>query len=199
MLQFGSRSFPQGQQSSTKPQRVPLGVISNAVHAAPPDSRFEPVRSVFVHAEVSIGAPFDPLDVTEYEHIIYRSMRQRETHFPKAKVQQTEITMRDRDCLVDWMCRLYYKAKITTESLFRAVGILDRGLALTRMSPNRFHLIGAASLLIASKIENRPALSMNEAVAIAQQEYSAPDLRKMEIQLINLINFDTEFLFRQNA
>jgi hypothetical protein len=159
-----------------KTQRVPLGVISNAVMSAPPDSRRHSPPPVFVHAEIAIGLPSDPQDVTEYEHIIYRSMRERETFFPKSAVEQTEITSHDRDCLVDWMCRLHYKAQVTTESLFRAVGILDRAMELTRMSRHRLQLIGAASLLIASKIKNTSALSVGDAVAIAQHEYSPQNL-----------------------
>jgi hypothetical protein len=193
MLEFAPRSFSQNEGPSLKPERVPLGLISNSVPASRRRHAPDPVRPVFVHVEFDIGLASDPQDVTEYEHIIYRAMRQRETLFPKAQVQQTEVTSHDRDCLVDWMCRLHYKAQITTESLFRAVGILDRGMALTRMSQNRLHLIGAAAMLIASKIEDTVAMSVDDAVAIGQKEYSPQDLRKMEIQLVNLINFDVEF------
>jgi hypothetical protein len=148
--------------------------------SAPPDSRRHAAPAVVVHSEIAIGLSSDPQDVTEYEHIIYRSMRERETFFSKSAVEQTEIGSPDKDCLVDWMCRLHYKAHVTTESLFRAVGLLDRAMELTRMSRHRLHLIGAASLFIASKIEDTSALSVGDAVAIAQHEYSPQDLRKMD-------------------
>ena len=179
-------------------------MISNAVPVAPARDEFRPdefpqalqtqtPREVFVHAEFPIGSPYDAQDVCEYEHIIYRSMRERETHFPAVAVQQTEVTARHRAYLVNWMCRLHYKAQITTEGFYRAVGIVDRAMTQTVMSPNRLPIIGTAAMLIASKIEDVQALSVGDACMIADNMFSPDELKKMEGQLINLIGFDTEF------
>jgi transcription initiation factor TFIIIB Brf1 subunit/transcription initiation factor TFIIB len=94
---------------------------------------------------------------------------------------------------MDWMCRLPYKARLTTESLFRAIGIVDRAMALVHISPHRCHVIGAAAMLIASKIEDIQPMTLDLAVTVSRDEFSAQDLKKMEVQLINLISFDTEF------
>jgi hypothetical protein len=192
-IRFIARPSAKPEMQQIKPHRVPLSVLSNSVptsgHAM---GRPEPPPTFLIHVEIPIGSPTDPQDVSEYEHIIYRSMRQREASFPKTLVRQTEISVRDRDFLVDWICRLHYKTQITTESLFRAVGILDRAIALTRMSKHRLHLIGAASLLIASKIEDGSPMAVADAIAIGQGEYTQQDLLKMEVQVANLIGFDTE-------
>jgi hypothetical protein len=182
-------------KQDTKPQeakRVPLSSVSNSVRQShePPDGR---IPAFLVHVEIPIGCPLDSQDITEYEHICYRSMRQLESSFPKAAVRQSDITARDRDLLVDWICRLHYKTQISTESLFRAVGILDRAIALTRISRNRLHVVGAAALLIASKIEDSIYMSVSDAVSIGEGQYSLQDLLKMEIQLMNVIGFDAEF------
>jgi hypothetical protein len=55
------------------------------------------------------------------------------------------------------------------------------------------HVIGAAALLIASKIEDSICMSVSDAVSIGEGRYSTQDLLKMEIQLMNLIGFDAEF------
>jgi len=90
------------------------------------------------------------------------------------------------------MCRLHYKAQIGTESLFRAVLILDRAIGASLISKNRLHLTGAACLLIASKIEDNPWLPASDAVAIGAGEYTIGDLLKAEIHIVNLVEFDTE-------
>jgi hypothetical protein len=184
-----------------KMPRGPLCPISNGILSAPviegipidPDEPSQLIVEPFIHVELPIGSPADPQDIAEYEHIVYRSMRIREVHFPEALVEQCEISPRDRSLLVDWMCRLHYKAQITTESFFRAVGILDRAIALVHISPHRFHIIGAAAMLIASKIEDTRPVSTDDVVTVSSKEFSADDLKRMELQLINLIQFDTEF------
>jgi transcription initiation factor TFIIIB Brf1 subunit/transcription initiation factor TFIIB len=120
-------------------------------------------------------------------------MRVSEVEFPEAVVEQTEISLQDRALLVDWMCRLHYKAQLTTESFYRAVGILDRAIALVHISPQRLRVIGAAAMLIASKIEDLRPMTTDHAVSVAQNEFSEDDLKQMEVQLINLIEFNTEF------
>ena len=200
-FRFGQANWGQGQP---KQQRIPLQTISNAVPVPPAPEQFYPApippsvpvqepHEVFMHAEFPIGSPYDAQDVCEYEHIIYRSMRERETHFPPVVVQQTEVTARHRAYLINWMCRLHYKAQIATEGFYRAVGIVDRAMTQTVMSPNRLAIIGTAAMLIASKIEDVQALSVCDACMIADNMFSPEELKKMEGQLINLIGFDTEF------
>jgi hypothetical protein len=191
-----SRGPDKSDTCHVKPQRVPLSAVTNSVvlseAAIEIDRPTEPPVPLLIHVEIPIGNPADPQDVTEYEHIIYRSMRQREASFPKTLVLQTEISMKDRNCLVDWMCRLHYKIQIAIESLFRAVGILDRAIALTRISRHRLHLIGAACLLVASKIEDSRPMTVGDAAAVGRGEYTPQDLLKMEIQICNLTGFDMQ-------
>jgi hypothetical protein len=209
---FGSRvqfqAAPRIQGAPVhKQQRIPLGVIPNGGYgpsrldgdceAADPSSRFIPHDRhnlfTFRHLQRTIGNTDDPQDITEYEHIIYRSMRTQELRTPVMQIEQPEVTPRDRALLVDWMCRLHYKVQITTEAFYRAVGILDRAFCSSRISRHKLKLLGSAAMLMASKIEDVRPMQVVDAVAIAEAEFSSEDLKKMEMQLINLIDFDTEF------
>jgi hypothetical protein len=82
--------------------------------------RLEP----FKHVEVAIGDPADPQDVAEFEHIIYRSLREKENAIPPLRFAQEEITMKDRALLIDSVCRIQYKLQLATNSFYRFIGIL---------------------------------------------------------------------------
>jgi hypothetical protein len=74
--------------------RIPLcpishGIIGDAQLDLPAEPLAFPIlggEELFLHDEVPIGCEDDPQDAAEYEHIVYRSMRAREMHFPEAIV-----------------------------------------------------------------------------------------------------------------
>jgi hypothetical protein len=142
--------------------------------------------------EISIGDPDDPQDVVEFEHIIYRSMRSKENptqlHFA-----QPDISMRDRGLLVDALDRFHYKLGLTTNTLYRFIGILDRYLSVASVPKQKLRVVGCASLLIASKIEDIfPAQSV-DLIQLAERGFTQSELFSTEIQVINAIRFDTTF------
>ena len=193
------------QQYTNKQQRVPLSIISNGnlrqieqQQQQIQQIRFPVIQNKeevqqFYHIEFPIGLPYDPQDITEYEHIVYRSMRLREEYLPEFNVPQKEITSEDRSDAVHWLCRLHYKCQLTTETLHRSIGILDRVIAATSISARKLKLICSATMLIASKIEDIRPLLIRDILTIAGGEFTSDDLKKMEVNLINLIGFDTEF------
>jgi hypothetical protein len=147
----------------------------------------------FDHSEVPIGDPEDPQDVVEFEHIIYRSMRSKENATRPLQFAQTEITMRDRNMLIDTVARFHYRLGLTTNALYRFIGILDRCLAVTSVPKSKLRVVGCAALLIASKIEDiYPAQSV-DLVRLAEREFGQGELFAMEIQVLNAIRFDTTF------
>ena len=184
-----------------KPQRIPLSLISNGTGSTSPNQNTQHKQisyhqlpyTPFIHVELPIGLPCDPQDVTEFEHIIYRSMRIRELKIPEFSVQQTEITPSDRGMMVLWLCRMHYKCQLATETLHRCIGILDRVISLTNVSRNKLTLIGSAAMLIASKIEDIQPIQIEDIITIAENSFSENDLKRMEVNVINLIGFDTEF------
>jgi hypothetical protein len=66
-------------------------------------------------------------------------------------------------------------------------------MCYTRISPHKLRLVGSAALLIASKIEDVRPMQPADAVVIAEGDFTAEELKRAEMQLINLIDFDTEF------
>ena len=190
--------------------RVPLGRITNsravrqsaedrqprvaketrpAVHIPTPQVRLEP----FKHEEVKIGDRMDPQDVAEYENIIYRSLRQKEAAMKELQFIQNEITMKDRNLLIDAICRMHYKLGLTTNALYRCIGILDRYLACGQIPKNKLNLYGSACLFIASKIEDIYPAQSTDLIKLCNREFTRRELFAAEIKIINEIGFDTTF------
>ncbi|EAY17504.1 Cyclin, N-terminal domain containing protein [Trichomonas vaginalis G3] len=149
-------------------------------------------KGKFVHIEIPIGDPEDSQDVTDYEHIIYRTMRERELRFPNCLVK-SELTPKQRGILIDWIDRIHYKAQLNTRTLYRAIGLFDRALNLTDINSENMQVFGCAALLIASKMEDIIPIQVEIAVNCAKNAFTKDELRKKEMQLANIVDFDFAF------
>jgi hypothetical protein len=184
--------------------RVPLGRISSnqrlraeKLTKAVPSQSSIVITSLppepFSHEEIAIGDPDDPQDVVEFEHIIYRSMRSKEKATLLLQFSQSEISIRDRCLLVDALDRFHYKLGLTTNTLYRFIGILDRYLSVVSVPKQKLRVVGCASLLIASKIEDIFPAQSSDIIQLAERGFSQNELFATEIQVINAIRFDTTF------
>lgn len=145
-----------------------------------------------------IGNPHDLRDSTEYELIIYRQMLETEVLMPSPCVIQTEITPKDRGLLIDWLCRVHYKCRLSTSIFYRCVGIIDRLFMLTTIHPHELKLIGCASMLIASKIEGQH-FYIKHAIELSENSFNREMMINAETKINNLLgfqlNFPTSFMF----
>jgi len=147
----------------------------------------------FAHKEVPIGDPDDPQDVAEFEHIIYRSLRERESAMAPLQFRQDSITLKDRNMLIDAMDRFHYKLSLTTNALYRFIGILDRFCSVSSVPKHRLHLYGCAALFLASKIEDVMPAQSDDLIELSQNQFTQRELFAAEIEIINAIQFDTTF------
>jgi hypothetical protein len=147
----------------------------------------------FTHVEVPIGSKADPQDVAEFEHVIYRSLRDKENAARPLRFNQDEITVRDRNLLVDAMCRIHYKLSLTTNTLYRFIGILDRYLSVAQVKKSKLKVTGCAAFLIASKIEDIYPSQSVDLIELSERCFTQHELFQTEILIINAIQFDTTF------
>ena len=149
--------------------------------------------SIFQHQEVIIGDKNDPQDVFEFEHIIYRTLRTRENNMKPIEFHQNEISLRDRNLLIDCICRYHYKLGLMTNTFYRFIGILDRYLSICQLPKNKLKLYGCACFLIASKIEDIYPAQSSDLISLSERSFTRRELFSAEIQIINSIGFDTTF------
>jgi hypothetical protein len=194
--------------SEVKPRsRVSLARISG--HRANPPQADKPVKGVraiqslpefssvrpepFKHVEVPIGDRSDPQDVAEFEHIIYRSLREKESAMKPLRFEQEEITLKDRNLMIDAICRMQYKLQLATNSFYRFIGILDRYLTVAQVKKAKLMVVGCASFLIASKIEDIYPARSQDLIQLSGRVFTQQELFAQEITIINAIQFDTTF------
>jgi hypothetical protein len=196
-------------RNDIKPRyRMPMERISTNRFSLPqePDRPIKPISTAqstavldslrplpFKHVEIPIGNRSDPQDVAEFENIIYRGLRDKENAMRPLRFNQTEITLKDRNCLVDATSRIHYKLTLTTNTLYRFIGILDRYLSVAQVKPAKLKVVGCACFLIASKIEDIYPAQSKDLIPLADRSFTQQDLFACEIQVINAIQFDTTF------
>ena len=137
--------------------------------------------------------PFFETGIPDYEHIIYRQMKTEELNAPPQKVYQTEVTATDRGLLMDWLDRLHYKCQLTTATYYRCSGIVDRVMTLVKLKKSSLPVVGAAAMLVASKVEDHRAMSPEQAVIIGEGLFNKDDLIRAESEIMRLLDFKVTF------
>lgn len=85
-------------------------------------------------------------------------METRERPNPAYMTQQTRLTPEMRKVLVDWFLRL----DLDRHVVFTATNILDRFLSYRSVWPMKLQVVGAACLLLASKMETDKCLKVSD-------------------------------------
>ena len=183
--------------------RVPLGRISTnrlsrpvsfkSTHSEPKQEKEYVQLPQFKHKEVPIGSIEDPQDVAEFEHIIYRTLRAEEIAMKPLEFIQKDITLRDRNMIIDAVCRYHYKLGLMTNTFYRFIGILDRYLSVAQVPKNKLKLYACAAFLIASKIEDIYPAQSSDLISLSERAFTRRELFAAEIQIANSIEFSTTF------
>ena len=85
-----------------------------------------------------------------------------------------------RAVLVNWMNYTHLLLDLGTESLFKAVGLVDKVLSRKIISRSKFQLLGIASLFVSSKYEEVKSISLGKFMNNCSEVYTKVDLLQME-------------------
>jgi hypothetical protein len=114
-------------------------------------------------------------------------------------VAHTEINATLRSKLVDWMFDIPH---VEPKTMFIAVNILDRFLAKKQVSISKFQVVGCASLLLASKLEELERKKITAKTLIWREDshnlfgnypFDLNILLQVETIIANTLNFDLHF------
>jgi hypothetical protein len=95
-----------------------------------------------------------------------------------------------RAMVVDWMIEVAREFKLSDDSLFLAVNILDRTLAAMTCLVSEVQLIAEVALLIASKIVDCSRIVASEFAEISDNAYTTSQIKEMELQVLNALDMD---------
>jgi len=133
-----------------------------------------------------------PYHVTEYVNDIFKYYKQREAAFMIGDYmpRQLQLTGAMRAILVDWLVEVQQNFELHHETLYMAVKLTDRFLALQPVAKDRLQLLGATALLVSSKFEERSPPLVDDFLYICDDTYSREELLTMERTLLKAIGFD---------
>lgn len=130
----------------------------------------------------------------EYALVIFEYMRYRESLFlisPKyLSNMQTELTPEMRSVLVDWMVEVQENFELNHETLYLSVKLVDLHLQKVAIQRKDLQLIGATSILIAAKFDERYAPYVEDILYICDDAYTKSQLMDTERKILTTIGYD---------
>jgi G2/mitotic-specific cyclin 3/4 len=106
---------------------------------------------------------------------------------------QTELTWDMRGILVDWLVQVHQRFRLLPETLYLTVHLIDRFLSMKGISSSKLQLVGVVSLLIAAKMEEQYAPTIENLAFMTDNTYTKKDIVKAEQRLLVLMDFDIRY------
>ena len=139
----------------------------------------------------------NPQMVDEYFDEIYKYLKSIEnSDLPKENYMitvQKDINEKMRKILLDWLIDVHAKFKLTTETLFLTINIIDRYLSKKSIHRKYLQLLGVTSMLIASKYEDIYPPEIKDFIYMTDNAYTKEELIKMENDILDKIQFNMTF------
>ncbi|XP_060861553.1 G2/mitotic-specific cyclin-B [Metopolophium dirhodum] len=136
---------------------------------------------------------FDPFLVGAYSKPIFAYMMSLENqHIIKQDylANHKYITSSNRSVVVDWLVEVQQEFQIMQESLYTAVGILDRYLQENQsVARNKLQLIGATSLLLGCKYEEIYVPEITDFVYLSDNAFTKDEVKSSLVDVFRTINF----------
>ncbi|EAY08966.1 Cyclin, N-terminal domain containing protein [Trichomonas vaginalis G3] len=152
----------------------------------------------FKNKECPIGDPRNILDVTQYQHIIYRSLCQNELEIKRNFFIQDEINFLDRGVAFDSMSHVHYRLNMGTNGLYIAFGIMDKYMTTHQLPRSKLKLYCNAAVFIGSKVEDYRPPRVRDLIRMADHcfggnTFSSRELYEAEHDLLATIGFNITF------
>jgi len=128
---------------------------------------------------------------TYYEDIYDYLLLREKTARPGTNymTRQTDVTTSMRNILIDWLVEVGEEYKLHRETLFLAIGYIDKFLSLVGVQRPKLQLVGTACMFIAAKYEEIYPPDVAEFVYITDDTYTRNQVLKMEGVILKLLEF----------
>lgn len=128
---------------------------------------------------------------SQYADDIYILKKKLESlyHPTNCMADQPQVTEYMRCTLVHWLIKVNHQLQFGPETVFLAVNISDRFLAVTPLAQDCLQLLAVASLFIAAKMEESIVPGISELVAMCGGTYKPHHFRRMEVFILSTLQF----------
>ena len=113
---------------------------------------------------------------------------------PVKKIDQSQITTKQRAILVDWLFELSNEWKFFDDTIHYAVSYMDRYLCLKQEDSGTLQLLGATCMWIAAKYNEIYPPELDEFVYMAADTYSKKSFLRKEADVLTVLNFELSIL-----
>jgi len=178
------------------------GPITNVPSAAPASSTAAAHRVPDLSARRKAFGPCpadidsadigDPMFCSTYVQEIYDFLRKKEAEDaidPNYMSRQNHISAKMRTVLIDWMVEVQLKFRMTSETLYLSVNIVDKYLQKCEIKREQLQLLGVTAMLIASKFEEVIPIEINDFVYICENVCTAENIIKFEGEILRVIQW----------
>jgi len=173
------------RQEPGAPLRHPCKLASQCAHNAPSTSS--------VSLELDRRYKDDPQMCAEYAEDIYHHLLDaEEIHSPSPSYMervQSDINQQMRGILVDWLVEVAEEYRLHSDTLFLSVLYTDKALSIFSVPRSQLQLVGVTAMLIASKLEEIYAPSVEEFCYITDNTYSREQVIEMEQKILHALQY----------
>ncbi|XP_044267323.1 G2/mitotic-specific cyclin-B3 isoform X2 [Tribolium madens] len=130
--------------------------------------------------------------VSHYAMDIFNYMKSRESLFDITDYMDRQVCLTSwmRSLLVDWMVEVQESFELNHETLYLGVKLVDFYLSRMTVGKETLQLVGAASMFIASKYDERIPPAINDFLYICDGAYTCRELVRMEINILKVCDFN---------
>ncbi|XP_012262868.1 G2/mitotic-specific cyclin-B3 [Athalia rosae] len=173
-------------RASSIPKEPALSIAARL--DAPPDTKLPPG----VQWDFDAENWSDPYQVSHYAMDTFNYLKGREHLFPIGDYMERQVCLSPwmRSLLVDWMVEVQESFELNHETLYLAVKLVDLYLTKVTVGKETLQLLGAASLFIASKFDERIPPMVDDFLYICDGAYTRRELTRMEINVLKIVDFD---------
>jgi G2/mitotic-specific cyclin 1/2 len=107
--------------------------------------------------------------------------------------RQKDLKWKMRSILIDWLVEVHLKFKLSPETLFLTVNLIDRFLTLRSVNRNKFQLVGITAMFIAAKYEEVYAPPISQFVYIADGGFSNDEIIRAERYMLEVLEFKLHY------
>jgi cyclin B len=156
------------------------------------DASYQPLPIGDTPTDIDEFDSNDPLCASTLVQEMYEVYRAKEmTMTPPAGYMDNQkfINERMRAILIDWLIDVHLKFKLVPETLHLTVNIIDRFLALAKITRQRLQLLGVTAFLIATKYEEVYPPDIPDLVYICAGSYTKAEILEMEETILKTLNY----------
>lgn len=134
----------------------------------------------------------DVFQVSHYAMDIFNYMKSREAKFEIKPYMEKQVCLTAwmRSLLIDWMVEVQESFELNHETLYLGVKLVDYYLSKVIVGKDTLQLVGAASMFIASKYDERIPPLIDDFLYICDGAYSRRELIRMEMSVLKICDFN---------